>query len=134
VKLFTIGYEGRAQGELVAVLAGAGVTRVIDVRQLPLSRRPGFSKTPLKEALAAAGIEYVHLKEAGNPFRKTDDPLGGYRMYLAETPAVVDAVLDAADGHQAALLCIEHEPEHCHRTVIAGAIKKKKRGVKLVEL
>ena len=54
-------------GEFLAALQAAGVERVIDVRALPLSRRPGFSKTPLRAALAEAGIDYVHLKALGTP-------------------------------------------------------------------
>ncbi len=37
------------------------------MRALPLSRRPGFSKTALRGALEEAGIEYVHLKALGTP-------------------------------------------------------------------
>ena len=37
------------------------------MRALPLSRRPGFSKSPLRAALAEAGIEYVHLNALGTP-------------------------------------------------------------------
>ena len=55
-KLFTVGYEGRALDELITELVDAGVERLIDVRELPLSRRRGFSKTPLSEALQAVGI------------------------------------------------------------------------------
>lgn len=134
MRLFTIGYEGRDPAELIAILAASGVTRVIDVRALPLSRRPGFSKTPLRDALAAAGIDYVHLREAGNPFRKDPDPLPSYRAYVADTPAIVRSLLDAADGHAAALLCMEHDPTHCHRTILAAAMRKKKRGLEIVEL
>ena len=54
--LFTIGYEGRALDELIAELQAHRIDRVIDVRELPLSRRRGFSKTPLREALAAHDI------------------------------------------------------------------------------
>src|SRR5829696_2323525 len=67
MRIFTIGYEGTTMPEFIAALQGAGVQRVIDVRALPLSRRPGFSKTPLKGALAEAGIEYVHLRALGTP-------------------------------------------------------------------
>lgn len=62
LRIFTIGYEGSTVGEFLAALRKAGIERVIDVRALPLSRRPGFSKTPLRNALAEAGVEYVHLK------------------------------------------------------------------------
>ena len=65
--IFTIGYEATTMGEFLAALSDAGVKRVIDVRALPLSRRPGFSKSPLKAALTEAGIDYVHLKALGTP-------------------------------------------------------------------
>lgn len=67
MKLFTIGYEGVTMDEFIAALTVAGVERVINVRALPLSRRPGLSKTPLKGALAEAGIDYVHLRALGTP-------------------------------------------------------------------
>ena len=67
MKLFTIGYEGATMDEFLAALRTAGVKRVIDIRALPLSRRPGFSKTPLKNALAEAEIDYVHLRALGTP-------------------------------------------------------------------
>ena len=67
MRIFTIGYEGATMDEFLAALQGAGVQRVIDVRALPLSRRPGFSKSPLRAALEEAGIEYVHLKALGTP-------------------------------------------------------------------
>lgn len=65
--IFTIGYEGATVAEFIAALTGAGVERLIDVRALPLSRRPGFSKTALKAALHEAGIECVYLRALGTP-------------------------------------------------------------------
>ncbi len=62
--LYTIGYEATTMAEFIAALTRAGVTQVIDIRALPLSRRPGFSKSPLAASLAEAGIGYVHLKSA----------------------------------------------------------------------
>src|SRR5947209_8195011 len=67
MRIFTIGYEGTTVAEFIAALRQAGVERVIDVRALPLSRRPGFSKSPLKAALEGEGIEYLHLKALGTP-------------------------------------------------------------------
>ncbi len=43
--LYTLGYEGLSLAEFFDRLAQAGVSRLVDVRELPLSRRPGFSKT-----------------------------------------------------------------------------------------
>ena len=126
LSLFTIGYEKRELDELVAVLRAARVDRVIDVRELPLSRRRGFSKTPLSAALAGAGIEYMHLRRAGNPFRadKADIArcLASYRQHLQRSPAVIEEVLEAARGHRAALLCVEREPACCHRSVLVAEL------------
>jgi uncharacterized protein (DUF488 family) len=66
-RLYTVGYQGRSLAELLDSLSRAEVQRVVDVRELPLSRKPGFSKTALAAALAERGIEYVHVKPLGNP-------------------------------------------------------------------
>lgn len=66
-RIFTIGYEGATQDQFIATLQQAGVVQVIDVRAVPLSRKPGFSKNVLAAGLKAAGIAYVHLKALGTP-------------------------------------------------------------------
>ena len=67
MNLFTIGYEGRTADDLPASVAASGVTTVIDVRDLPLSRKRGFSKTALASLLAQSGVHYVHERGLGNP-------------------------------------------------------------------
>lgn len=67
MRIFTIGYEATTMAEFIAALRKAGVERVIDVRALPLSRRPGFSKNVLAASLKDAGIDYVLLKNLGTP-------------------------------------------------------------------
>ncbi len=66
-RLYTAGYEGRKPADLFASLRGAGVELLIDVRDVPISRKPGFSKTALSQGLAVAGIGYLHLKGLGDP-------------------------------------------------------------------
>src|SRR5687768_13417822 len=80
--IFTIGYEGATMAEFLATLRQAGVERVIDVRALPLSRRPGFSKSSLAAELNAMGIDYVHLKPLGTPKRGRDAAKKGDRATL----------------------------------------------------
>ena len=63
--LYTIGYQGRSLEEFLAVLRREGIGCVVDVRRNALSRKPGFSKTALREALAGAGIDYLHLRRLG---------------------------------------------------------------------
>jgi uncharacterized protein (DUF488 family) len=119
---FTIGYSGKTLACFVDTLLRAGVNRVVDVRALPLSRKKGFSKTALGEALSEAAIEYVHLRVAGNPYRdqKADVAkcLALYSAHVDRHPEIVEAVETAVDGRVAALLCFEANPCECHRSVI----------------
>lgn len=62
--LFTIGYEGSSAADLFGSLRRSGVKLLIDVRDVPISRKRGFSKTALSEGLSGAGIAYLHLKGA----------------------------------------------------------------------
>ena len=132
MRIFTIGYEGSTVGEFLAALRAAGVERVIDVRALPLSRRPGFSKTPLRLALEEAGTEYVHLKALGTPSEgRTAARAGRHadmeRIYsgqlqLPEAMAQSAQMLEMAREKPSALLCMEREPAHCHRTLLLDAV------------
>ena len=141
MRIFTIGYEGATMPEFVAALQSAGVERVIDVRALPLSRRPGFSKTPLRGALEEAGIDYVHLKALGTPAdgraaarsRRHDDMARIYagQLELPEAIAQGAQMLELAREKPSALLCFEREPKHCHRRLLLEAVAA---GVEVVDL
>ena len=132
MRIFTIGYEATTVPEFIAALRGEGVERVIDVRALPLSRRPGFSKSPLRAALEEAGIEYVHLKALGTPSEGRTAARAGrhadlQRIYagqleLPEAMAQSAQMLELAREKPSALLCMEREPAHCHRTLLLNAV------------
>jgi len=132
MRIFTIGYEGATMDEFLAALKAAGVERLIDVRALPLSRRPGFSKSPLRAALEEAGIEYVHLKALGTPAEGRSAARAGrhsdleriYSGQLELPEAIVQAaqMLELAEEKPSALLCFEREPAHCHRTLLLEAV------------
>ena len=132
LRIFTIGYEGAAMDEFLAALKNAGVERLIDVRALPLSRRPGFSKSPLRSALEEAGIEYVHLKALGTPAEGRSAARAGrhadlkriYAGQLELPEAIVQGarMIELAQEKPSALLCFEREPAHCHRTLLLSAV------------
>jgi len=132
MKIYTIGYEAVTMAEFVAALQAAGVRRVIDVRALPLSRRPGFSKSSLAAELATQDIDYVHLKALGTPKRGRDAAKKGdvatlravydEQLELPEAQAQAAIMLDLAAEMPSALLCFEREPAHCHRTLLLEAI------------
>lgn len=130
--IFTIGYEGTTVSDFISALSNAGVERVIDVRALPLSRRPGFSKSPLKAALEENGVEYIHLKALGTPAEGRAAARSGRhadleRIYkgqleLPEAIAQSGQMIALASEKPTALLCMEREPAHCHRTLLLRAV------------
>ncbi len=131
MRIFTIGYEATTVPEFIAALRQAGVERVIDVRALPLSRKPGFSKNVLKAGLAEAGIDYVHLKPLGTPADgRTAARAGRHedlkRIYTAqldlpEAIVAAEQMRDLATEKPSALLCFEREPAQCHRSLLLAA-------------
>jgi uncharacterized protein (DUF488 family) len=132
MRIFTIGYEGATVPEFVSALQEAEVERVIDVRALPLSRRPGFSKSPLRGALEEAGIEYLHLKALGTPAEGRAAARAGrhwdlqriYSGQLELPEAIVQSaqMLELARENPSALMCLEREPRQCHRTLLLEAV------------
>jgi uncharacterized protein (DUF488 family) len=131
MKIYTIGYEATTMADFLAALHGAGVKRVIDVRALPLSRRPGFSKSILAATLKDAGIDYVHLKALGTPKPGRDAAKKGDvatltavyegQLELPEAQAQAARMRALAAEMPSALLCYERDPCHCHRTLLLQA-------------
>lgn len=127
--LFTIGYEGADLSDFIATLRISGVRHLLDVRALAQSRRRGFSKTALSNALFDAGIHYTHLKQLGDPkpgrdaarqgkmdeFRK----IFGAHLELAETKDALIEASELCEQQPTVLLCFERDPQHCHRTLVA---------------
>ena len=132
MRIFTIGYEAATVGDFLAALQSAAVERVIDVRAVPNSRRPGFSKTPLRNALAEAGIDYVHLRALGTPAAgreaarkgRHDDLKRIYAGQLELPEAIAEGaqMVDLAREKASALLCYEREPSGCHRSLLLAAV------------
>jgi len=135
VTLYTVGHGDRSLAELVAVLAEAGVERVVDVRSYPSSRRhPQFGKAALEAGLRGAGIEYRWAGEALGGLRKEHGPSrhtaltsAGFRAYadhMATRPFrhAVEALLAQARPARLALMCAERLPSECHRWYLADAL------------
>ncbi|MEA3066164.1 MAG: hypothetical protein QOJ27_2625 [Sphingomonadales bacterium] len=128
--LFTIGYEGKTQDEMLAELEAARVELIIDVRAVAASRRPGFSKTALANGLSERGIDYLHLRPLGTPAAGREAArkgrIGEMRAIYAaqlETPEAalaMEQALAEAVQRPAALLCYEREAPDCHRSMLAG--------------
>jgi uncharacterized protein (DUF488 family) len=126
-ELLTIGHSNLSADRFTALLRGAGVTAVADVRSVPSSRWcPWFSRKALAERLAGEGIAYLALGDAlgGRPRdpRLYCDGVADYEAMAAtaEFRAGLDRVIAEAGRHRVCLLCAEREPLDCHRCLLVG--------------
>jgi uncharacterized protein (DUF488 family) len=117
----------------VATLLGAGIELLVDVRAVANSRRPGYSKTRLSATLVEAGIEYLHLRSLGTPADGRAAARAGRHQAMRDIftrhlqdPAAKDELAElarlVATGKRVCLLCLEANPAHCHRTLVAEAV------------
>lgn len=144
MNLFTIGYEGRAADELPDSIAAAGVTTLVDVRDLPLSRKRGFSKNALAALLTDSGVDYVHERRLGNPKELRDYVKSGgdwdwfadtFRERLTTADDALDSVLAIIErGEVVCLLCFEADATRCHRSLVAEALADKADGLAVTHL
>lgn len=131
-EVLTIGYENATPAGLITALQGAGVRVLVDVRALANSRKPGFAKTALSGALEQAGIGYLHLRALGTPAEGRAAVRAGkpavmrkiFAQHLAgtEAQAALANLSDLARQQRVCLLCLEADPAHCHRTLVAEAV------------
>ena len=128
-ELYTIGYEGISQETLFQTLVYHDIQTLLDIRQLPQSRKPGLSKTALGVAAAGFGIEYQHLRALGTPRdlryqRKLDHDeaafRSGYLAYLATQGDATNALVEQVQRSRCCLLCYEANAEECHRLLVAN--------------
>jgi uncharacterized protein (DUF488 family) len=133
MKLATIGYEGAPQDAVFAALKEAGIDVLVDVRAVTSSRRPGFSKSHLASGLPEQGVDYMHLRGLGTPkegrlaVRSGDlaalERIFAKHMKTAEARHDYEALLGLMrGGKKICLLCYEHDPAGCHRTIIAERV------------
>lgn len=141
MRIYSIGYEGRSPEAFCEALSTAGVRVVIDVRAVPWSQRPQFRKTAIQTSIADFGINYIHCKAAGNPYRpKKGETLDmkacakAYAKHLREHPEIVEELANLVKVGDAALLCYEGHRDRCHRGVLLDALTKQLSRVKVIEL
>ncbi len=132
----TIGYEDATVKRFLAALRDAEVELLVDVRALASSRRPGFAKTALAANLNGAGIEYLHLRDLGTPAEgraaaragRHDEMRTVFAEHLATPAAEADLETLASlvsGGRHVCLLCLEADPTHCHRSLVADALAER---------
>jgi uncharacterized protein (DUF488 family) len=130
--LTTIGYEGTTIDQVVGVLRDADVALLVDVRAVPQSRKPGFSKRQLAAALDEIGIGYVHLQGLGTPKPGRDAVRAGHpermevifreHMTSDRAQAELAQAKGLVRGRKSCLLCFERDHRTCHRRLVAEMI------------
>ena len=143
-RLWTIGYERLLPEALVAELRAAGVRRVLDVRFRPQSRPPGMSKRRLRALRGEHGIAYETRRGLGTPpdlrylYRagRVAEATDGFRRHLhAAAGDELDALAaELGHGPPTALLCLEADPAHCHRRVVAEALARRRGDLEVIDL
>lgn len=137
VVFHTIGYEEASVPDFLARLVAHKITVIVDVRDLPLSRRRGFSKNQLRDHLRAAGIRYEHVRALGapKPLRHRlrqggawGEYVVGYRQVLTANQKAVVGLRELATNERICLLCYERDPEQCHRSLVAAEMQGGARG------
>ena len=132
-KLFTVGYQGTEIDSFIAHIKKHAINCLIDVREVPLSRKPGFSKASLVGHLESNDIRYIHLKELGSPKilrekLKIDNDYETFflRMeeHLADKQDAIENAYSYATNNTCCLMCYEHLADNCHRKVVADKIKE----------
>jgi uncharacterized protein (DUF488 family) len=128
----TIGYEGLPPDDFIGILRGAGIARVVDVRALANSRRPGYAKRALSAKLAESGIAYEHMPALGTPAAgRAAVRTGRYsemrqiftaRLQSPPAQAALAELATTAAEIPTCLLCLEANHLHCHRACIAEAL------------
>lgn len=132
--IYTIGHSTRTTRELLALLRGHGIRRVVDVRTIPRSRHnPQFDHDRLSRTLRAAGIHYRHIPGLGGLRRPRKDSVNGAwrnasfrgfadHMLTPEFQSSLGRLLLLARKETTAIMCAEAVPWRCHRSLIADAL------------
>lgn len=133
--VYTIGYEGTDIDRFVATLSAVGVMRIADVRAVPISRKPGFSKKKLAERLELEGIGYTHFQALGDPKPGREAARAGqystfrdiYTSHLNtdDAQASLRELTATAGETPTCLLCFERDPLTCHRSIVAEEMLKR---------
>lgn len=132
--VFTIGYEGRVVEDFIEDLMNSGIQVLVDVRELPVSRKRGFSKSALSALVQEEGIEYLHLRELGSPRQSRrklkeggdfEEFLKEYADHLQANPQHVNELQEVVDtGKRTAIMCFERDHKQCHRNFLVHALRE----------
>ncbi len=132
--IYTVGHSTRSLEDFIRLLQSFSISRLVDVRTVPRSRRnPQYNRESLPEPLQAAGIVYTHLPELGGLRRPRPDSLNtgwrnesfrGYADYMQTTgfETGLQVLIGLSEQDRVAIMCAEAVPWRCHRSLIGDAL------------
>lgn len=132
-KFYLTGYEKQNIDDFVSKLMKNKISILVDVREIPLSRKKGFSKKSLQMKLNEAGIEYLHIKQLGSPklirHKLREDKnyiyfFNKYRTYIKGRHIELQNLVEMTRYEKICIMCFEANCELCHRTLIADELMK----------
>ncbi len=142
--IWTIGHSTRSIEEFNQILITHQIKALVDVRTFPGSRRyPQFNKLELANALAEAGVQYVHQPKLGGRRKARPDSKNmgwnnvsfrGYadHMDTAEFQQGIKQLLELGQQQSTTVMCAEAVWWRCHRSLISDFLKAS--GVKVVHI
>ncbi len=131
IELMTVGYEGQTPEAFFELLERCHVSMLVDVRELPISRRPGFAKSALKAAVTARGMKYEHVAELGCPravrheYRDDGDWTNytrRFKEYLETQETALERLAAWMQTERCCLVCYEEDYNFCHRSFVAERV------------
>lgn len=133
-KIYTIGYEGKTLDEFIDELHEYGIKRLVDIRELPLSRKNGFSKKSLMRELGLSGIDYISMPALGAPrelrhelrskLMTIHEFLEAYKEYLQRNLDALRELEKYASSTTTVIMCFEANWRECHRSVVAEFLER----------
>ncbi|MBI2326923.1 DUF488 domain-containing protein [Candidatus Curtissbacteria bacterium] len=142
--LFLTGYEKETIEEFLSKIIKAKIDLIVDVREIPLSRKNGFSKQHLQKLLESNGVSYLHYPKLGSPsvirkeLYKNGDYVkffSEYRKYANENAHEIQSVLDSIEKWKhPAIMCYEKFCELCHRSIIASELLKLNNNLRVIPI
>lgn len=140
-RIYLTGYQSETVEGFIAKLKRYGISHVIDVRELPLSRKNGFSKAILTKALMDKGIKYTHMRSLGTPrpirieLKKNGNYINffnKYRAYVRNKHIEIQKIITLSRSETACVLCFEKDCKLCHRSIIADEVLKASPSAKII--
>jgi uncharacterized protein (DUF488 family) len=131
IELMTIGYEALTPLEFFGILDRCRVSMLVDIRELPISRKPKFAKAALSASAEARNIQYEHVSVLGCPRDIRHDYRADqnwerytrrFNAYIETQKEALEVLASWMKKERCCLLCYEEDFNFCHRSIVAEKV------------